>query len=72
MKPRLPSLPIPEFSRINYDEGLIAERQRLLEKARQIAMDNSNKASDSYKQSHDAKATYTDLSKVISYILIIR
>jgi hypothetical protein len=34
MKPRLPFFPIPELSRINYGEGLVAERLQLLKKAR--------------------------------------
>ena len=57
MKPRLPSFPIPELSRISYGEGFVAERLQMLKKARQIALDNSMQAGDSYKKTHDAKAS---------------
>jgi hypothetical protein len=32
MKPRLPFFPAPDFKRINYGKGFVAERLQLLEK----------------------------------------
>jgi hypothetical protein len=56
MKPRLPSFPIPEATRISYGEGFIAKWLLMLKKARQIAMDNRVKANKACKQCHDEKA----------------
>jgi hypothetical protein len=39
MKPRLPSFLAPDFTRINYDKGFVAER---LKKARQISLEHCN------------------------------
>jgi hypothetical protein len=56
MKPRLPSFPTPELTRINYGEGFVAERLLVLKKARQISTEQSMEASDNYKTDHDIKA----------------
>ncbi len=61
MKPRLPSLPIPELQRISYGEGFVAERLQLLKKAREIALEDSFKAGDSYKEAHDKKSSAHNL-----------
>jgi hypothetical protein len=58
MKPRLSAFPAPDFDRINYGEGFVAERLQLLKKARQIAIGESMVAGDSYKRNHDAKCFY--------------
>jgi hypothetical protein len=50
MKPRLKALAIPDFTRINYGKGFIAERLKLLKKAKQIALHHSMQAGDSYKK----------------------
>jgi hypothetical protein len=56
MKPRLPSFPIPELTRISNGKGFVAERMQLLKKARQITMEQSMQASDCYKNNHDTNA----------------
>ena len=63
MKPRLPSLPIPELQRISYGEGFVSERLQLLKKAREIALADSFKAGDSYKATHDKKASQHNLQE---------
>jgi hypothetical protein len=61
MKPRLPSLPIPELQRISYGEGFVSERLQILKKAREIALADSFKAGDWYKEAHDKKASEHNL-----------
>jgi hypothetical protein len=61
MKPKLLSFPIPDLTRISYEEAIIAERLQLLTKARQSAIEPSIQAGDSYKKNHDAKAKSHDL-----------
>jgi hypothetical protein len=63
MKPRLPSLPIPELQRISYGEGFVSERLQLLKKAREIALEDSFKAGNSYKEAHDKKASGHNLQE---------
>ncbi len=63
MKPRLPSLPIPELQRISYGEGFVSERLQLLKKAREIALEDSFKAGDSYKAAHDKKVSEHNLQE---------
>jgi hypothetical protein len=46
MKPRLPSLPIPELKRLSDGKGFVAERLQILKKARQLALSDSFKAGD--------------------------
>ena len=41
MKPRLPSLPIPELERLSYGEGFVSERLQIIKKAREIAVRSS-------------------------------
>jgi hypothetical protein len=61
MKPRLPSLPIPELQRIS--EGFVSERLQMLKKAREVALADSFKAGDSYKEAHDKKASQHNLNE---------
>jgi hypothetical protein len=56
MKPRLPAFPTPDFTKINYGKGFVAERLQLLKKARQIARDHSMQTVENDKKDHDAKA----------------
>ncbi len=63
MKPRLPSLPIPELQRISYGEGFVSERLQILKKAREVALQESIKAGDKYKEVHDRKASSHDLKE---------
>jgi hypothetical protein len=63
MKPRLPSFPVPELSRINYGKGFVAERLQLLKKARQIAVEQSMQEGDDYKKDHNSKAKLHDLEE---------
>ena len=49
------SLPIPELQRISYGEGFVAERLQMLKKAREVALADSFKAGDMYKEAHDKK-----------------
>ena len=53
MKPRLPAFPVEELQRINYGEGFVAERMQLLQQARRMAEEDSNVASEKYKEQHD-------------------
>jgi hypothetical protein len=63
MKPRLPSLPIPELQRISYGEGFVAERLQILRKAREGALANSFNAGNKYKEDHDKKASRHNLTE---------
>jgi hypothetical protein len=63
MKPRLPSLPVPELQRISYGEGFVSERLQILKKERVVALADSFKAGDSYKEAHDKKATNHNLKE---------
>jgi hypothetical protein len=63
MKPRLPALPIPELQRISYGEGFISERLHILKKAREVALADSFKAGDTYKDAHDKKASLHNLKE---------
>jgi hypothetical protein len=63
MKPRLPSLPIPELQRISYGEGFVSERLQILKKAREVALANSFKAGDTFKEAHDRKASQHNLKE---------
>jgi hypothetical protein len=56
MKPRLPSFPFTELTRISYGERFVAERLQLLKRPEQ-----SMQASDSYKNNHHKKAKLHDL-----------
>ncbi len=56
MKPRLPSLPIPELRRLSYGKGFVTEDLQMLKKARQITVDNRLKANEEFKDNHDEKA----------------
>jgi hypothetical protein len=56
MKPRLPSFPVEELKRINYGEGFVAERMQLLQQARRMAEQDSEEASEKYKEQHDKTA----------------
>ena len=56
MKPRLPSFPVEELLRINYGEGFLPERMQLLQQARRMAEQDSEEASEKYKQQHDKTA----------------
>ena len=63
MKPRLPSLPVPELTRISYGEGFVAKRLQILKKAGEIVLNNSMQAGDKYKAAHDVKATQHGLKE---------
>ncbi len=63
MKPRLPSLPIPELQRISYGEGFVSERLQLLKKAREVALADSFEAGDAYKETHDKNASEHNLKE---------
>ncbi len=63
MKPRLPSLPIPELQRINNREGFVSERLQILRKPREVALADSFKAGDSFKEAHDKKASQHNLKE---------
>jgi hypothetical protein len=63
MKPRLPSLPVPELQRISYREGFVSERLQILKKARELALADTFKAGDTYKEAHDKKASQHGLKE---------
>jgi hypothetical protein len=63
MKPRLPSVPIPELQRISYGEGFVSERLQMLKKAREVALEDSFKSGDSDKEAHVKKASEHDLKE---------
>ena len=63
MKPRLPSLPIPELQRIRYGEGFVSERLQILKKAREVALANSFEEGNTYKEAHDKKASQHNLKE---------
>jgi hypothetical protein len=58
MKPSLPAFPTSDFNRINYGKRFVAETLRLLKKARQIALEESMVAGDSYKKDDDARTNH--------------
>jgi hypothetical protein len=62
MKPRLPSLPVPELQRISYGEGFVSERLQILKKAREVALENSFSAGNSYKEAHNKTASRHNLN----------
>jgi hypothetical protein len=63
MTPRLPFLPIPELQRISYGESFVSKRLQILKRAREVALADSFKAGDSYKEAHDKKTTQHNLKE---------
>jgi hypothetical protein len=63
IKPKLPPLPIPELQRISYGERFVSERLQILKKAREVALADSFKAGDSYKEAHEKKASQHNLKE---------
>jgi hypothetical protein len=57
------TLPVPELQRISYGEGFVSERLQILTKAREVALADSFKARDSYKEAHDKKASAHNLKE---------
>jgi transposase InsO family protein len=56
MKPRTPSLPSQDIQRIHYGESFASERLQILQKARNIANENIEKAREASKLQHDKKS----------------
>ena len=70
MNPRLPSFPTDELQRISNGEGFVAERMQLLQQARRMAEQNSEEASQKFKEIHNRSATEHNLevwNKVLIY-----
>jgi hypothetical protein len=64
VKPRLPTLPIPELSRSSHSEGFESERLHLLKKLRQITLEESMHKGDAYKDAMMQKQVHTVLKHI--------
>ena len=53
MKPRLPSFPNQDIQRLHYGESFASQRLQILQKARAVAFENSQKQGETYRTQYD-------------------
>ena len=57
MKPRLPSFPNQDTQRLHNGESFASQRLQILQKARAVAFENSQKQGETYRAQYDKRTT---------------